>query len=338
MTGDHTIVHAVRSDSFSGVERYICDVTTVLHARGYRVAVVGGDPATMTRQLPVNVPHYAAASTAEVAAVLLRQRRAIVHCHMTAAEAAAAITKPVSRSRIVTTRHFTGRRGSTPAVRLATHALQRAVDRQIAISEFVAGSVEGRSIVLLNGVRDIDDGAPSPGKTVLVMQRHQPEKQTDIALRAWAASRLPEEGWRLTVLGRGSRTEDLKSLARQLDIDDSTDFLGFVPDPFHHMRQAGIFLATAPAEPFGLAVAEAMAHGLPVVAAAGGGHLETVGAAGLLFPPGDSAACAAALHRLASDGQLRLQLGRQARDRQRALFSLDAHVDRLEAIYASVAG
>ena len=79
-----------------------------------------------------------------------------------------------------------------------------------------------------------------------------------------------------------------------------------------------------------------MAHGVPVVAADGGAHVETVGDAGMLFPPGDAQAAAEALVRLAEDPDLRRQVGADLRDRQRRMFSLQQHLDGLERLYREV--
>jgi glycosyltransferase involved in cell wall biosynthesis len=87
---------------------------------------------------------------------------------------------------------------------------------------------------------------------------------------------------------------------------------------------------------FGLSVVEAMAHGVPVVAARAGGHLETLADEGLLFPPGDPAAAARELVRLQEDPSFRRSVGSALRRRQRDLFSLPRHVDRLEAVYRQV--
>jgi glycosyltransferase involved in cell wall biosynthesis len=79
-----------------------------------------------------------------------------------------------------------------------------------------------------------------------------------------------------------------------------------------------------------------MAHGVPVVAADGGAHPETVGPDGLLVPAGDPEATAAALVTLSADRALRLAVGGRLRRRQQALFSLERHVDQLESLYRLV--
>ncbi len=115
-------------------------------------------------------------------------------------------------------------------------------------------------------------------------------------------------------------------------------FLGFRMDVDELMAAAGIFLAPRPTEALGLSVLEAMAAGLPVVAAAAGGHLETVGTVpgAALFPPGDTGRLAGDLRRLAADEEARAAYGRELLAAQRARFTVEAQAEATEAVYRSV--
>ena len=79
-----------------------------------------------------------------------------------------------------------------------------------------------------------------------------------------------------------------------------------------------------------------MAHGVPVVAAAAGAHVETLGVDGCLFQPEDAKAAGAHLANLGSDPGWRHDVGGRLRARQRQLFSIDLHVQRLEEFYATL--
>jgi glycosyltransferase involved in cell wall biosynthesis len=118
-----------------------------------------------------------------------------------------------------------------------------------------------------------------------------------------------------------------------LDLSGSVRFIGHVRHTDDLLHRASIMIAPAPAEPFGLSVVEAMARGLPVAAAAGGAHTETVATRELLFPPGDVEALALLLDGLASDVARRQRLGHSLRDRQQALFTPQAHVSELVTLY-----
>ena len=103
------------------------------------------------------------------------------------------------------------------------------MDEQIAISQFVSTRVPSTR-VLLNGVEVAEPGPPLRERSVLVMQRLEAEKHTEIALQAWARSNLRDHGWRLAIAGRGSKLQELRLLAREIDVADSVDWLGFLDD------------------------------------------------------------------------------------------------------------
>jgi glycosyltransferase involved in cell wall biosynthesis len=217
---------------------------------------------------------------------------------------------------------------------LGARLISRVVDRQIATSHFVAESIGEPSIVILNGV-PFNDRQPTPERNVLVAQRLEPEKCTDLAIQAWTRSKLMNEGWRLTIAGRGSQETTLIHLVASLGVQDSVDFVGVQADMRPLMSRASIFLATTPTESFGLSAVEAMAAGLPVVAARGGAHLETIGAADerWLFPVGDARVAAAMLDSLGDDAVERSRLSAGLRAWQREHLSIGTHVDQLEKVY-----
>ncbi len=95
---------------------------------------------------------------------------------------------------------------------------------------------------------------------------------------------------------------ELEARAAAGDLAGRVTFLGPVADPREALARAHCLLHCADAEPWGLALVEALAAGRPVVAADAGGPREIVtGGAGRLFPPGDAAAAAAALQEVLAD-------------------------------------
>lgn len=331
------MVQCVRSDGFAGVERYVANVAPELARRGWDVRVIGGDPDRMGVELGA-IHHAPAATTRAVANQLLRcDHDTVVHVHMTAAEGGAVVARALRRFSLVTTRHFAAPRGSTMVGRLGARVITRSIDRQIAISRFVAESIGEPSIVILNGV-PVNHRPPAPELMVLVAQRLESEKCTHVAIHAWAQSKLRHGGWRLTIAGSGRQASELTQLAGTLGLRDSVDFVGVQTDMTSLMSRAAIFLATAPAEPFGLTVVEAMAAGVPVVAARGGGHVETVGAVSgrWLFPVGGASAAAAMLDSLGAEPSARQREGATLQAWQRDHLSIESHVDQLESVYAEV--
>ena len=323
------VAHVVVTTNFAGTERYVCDVARLSAAYGHDVVVVGGDRSRMPVELGSSVPwHPAGDLGAAVLALRRLPRPDVVHAHLTSADTAAALITCLRGSLFVSTRHIAARRGSSAAGRLIAPVLRRRVDHQIAISDFVAAAVDGTSTVLRNGVPVQEARAALAGRTVLVCQRLEREKETAVALRGFAMSGLQHAGWRLLIAGRGAERGELEGLALRLGLQHAVEFLGFVDDVRALMLEADVLLATAPAEPLGLTVLEAMALGLPVVAAAGGGHLETVATVpgSMLVPPSDAPACSSALLALAGDRQAARGYGGRSQDEQRRSFDIRDHV------------
>ena len=137
------------------------------------------------------------------------------------------------------------------------------------------------------------------------------------------------------LVGGGRRIDEVRQLAESLGLAPKVHFLGprrDVPDLLHAMD---MFVLPSYSEGMSLALLEAMAAGLPVVASAVGGTPEVVtdGVTGLLIPPRDAEALARALASLLADRAWAKQLGENARRHVEANFSLDRLGREVNAIY-----
>jgi glycosyltransferase involved in cell wall biosynthesis len=110
------------------------------------------------------------------------------------------------------------------------------------------------------------------------------------------------------------------------------EFVGPVPDPAAHIRRFDVATLPSRDDPFPLVVLESMLLGRPVVAFDVGGVAEQLGDTGLLIPPGDVAAFAAAVARLVREPETRTRLGARAADRARTEFSTAAFSERVCAL------
>ena len=331
------------SDRFAGVERHVALLAAAQRDAGATVAVIGGDEESMRRDIGAGVvfrPTGGLLQTVGTARPFVPGAD-IVHVHMTASEVAGVIAALGTTAAVVTTRHFAAARGSTPVNRWVGRRAAARIDAQIAVSAYAARYVEGDSTVVYAGVANREPVDPRRRqRTVLVAQRLESEKRTGVALEAFAASGLAQDGWRLVIAGSGSLRSALERKAARLGIAGTTRFLGHAGDVQQLMATAGLLLAPRPDEAYGLSVVEAMAVGLPVVAAAGGGHLETVGGVGGtgLFPPDDVRGAASALRALAADSAGRAAYGEQLRTAQRERFTLEAQQRDTDAVYREVRG
>lgn len=340
------IVHAVCTDAFAGVERHIAMLAVAQADAGHEVVVIGGHAATMRAVLDrPDIRHVAAASVWDVSRALDRFADAhVFNVHMTSAEVAAALAWRSRAVPVVSTRHFAAHRGQSS--RLAGVVARWAAGRisaQIAVSRFVAAHIEGPATVVVSGVLEQVEptpraGSPARRPRVLVAQRLEPEKRTADAVRCFAASGLGARGWSLEVAGDGQEKRRLERLADELGVSEAVTFLGHRNDIEDLMARSAILLAPRPDEALGLTVLEAMSHGLPVLAARGGGHLETICSAApeLCYPVGGLAEAASLLSDLAGDAARRDTLGKRLRAVQVRDFSVAAQATATEAVYRSV--
>jgi glycosyltransferase involved in cell wall biosynthesis len=131
----------------------------------------------------------------------------------------------------------------------------------------------------------------------------------------------------------------VQRLAADSGLGSRFAFTGFQQDVEGHYAAMDIVVhASITPEPFGMVVPEAMAAGKPVIASAAGGPCEVIepGVTGLLTPPGDVAALAAAMLALAADPAARRRFGEAGRAAARARFGIAANAARVEAVYRSV--
>lgn len=174
--------------------------------------------------------------------------------------------------------------------------------------------------------------------TVLAMARFARWKRLDLVVQAVAAIDEP----RLSLCVVGGEDDDvdreLRELVLKLDLADRTEFAGPVVGEarFDYLTRADIFVSPSIYEPFGIALVEAMAMGVPVIAAAVGGVPDVVPhrEAGLLVPPNDVTSLIAALRSLASSPELRQKLSEAARQHAQR-FDLERNLSQLERLYDS---
>ncbi|WP_436699577.1 glycosyltransferase family 4 protein [Nocardioides sp. BYT-33-1] len=193
-----------------------------------------------------------------------------------------------------------------------------------------------------NGVgRDwLDRPAPRPTEAATVevawLGLMQPVKRLPDLVTA--VDRVP--GVRLHLIGDGPERIRLEALVAASGHPDRARFAGFRDDPADALRAADLLALPSAAEACPMALLQAMALGLPVLATRVGGVPELVRDRrdGLLVDAGDVGGLARALAELAGDAALRRRLGDSARERVRAHYAIDRTTRALVEVYERVAG
>jgi glycosyltransferase involved in cell wall biosynthesis len=228
--------------------------------------------------------------------------------------------------------------------RFARFAARRAA-AVVAVGERSARELErlldlppGAARTIHNGLPDLDaerEAHPPATHVVGCVGRLDHEKAYDTLLRA-----LPHVDANAVIVGDGPERGRLEQLAAELGISDRVRFLGWSDDPRRHLASFTVFcLPSRPGtESFPLTIVEAMLAGLPVVATTVGSVAEAVvdGETGLLVPPDEPEALAAALRRLLRDPALRESMGRRGRQRARASFTVEHMVEGYERLYREI--
>lgn len=233
-------------------------------------------------------------------------------------------------------------------------ALARGVDRYLAVSRDIAGELverlgwpAGKVEVSYNavdvarfeveapaGLREELGGEGRP--LVLTPARLDVQKGHRVLFEA--IREVPDALFLLA--GEGPEREALEALAEELGIAERVRFLGRREDVPELLAACDVFALPSLYEGSSLAVLEAMAARIPVVSSAIGGTDELIedGRSGLLVPPGDAEALAAALRRVLGDEELRRGLAARARERVEEGLTREQMAERVTGVYRELLG
>lgn len=364
------ILHVQKVAGIGGSERHLLDLLPGLAARGVEVSMVAltagradrfleaaGARAVGVTAIPAG-PDVNPVAVARLVRICRRVRPDLVHTHLIHADLHGAMAAALAGVPTVASFHGTHPFFERPAIRRTeARALGRA-RRVIAISGWVARFLADAGLAGPDKVRVVPYGVDPavfspPGPAVRAEARRRfgvgdvacvvaitgrlvADKGHDTLLAALA--RLDGAAVEVLVAGDGPERGRLERLAADLGVAERVRFLGFCDDVRPVLAAADVAAMPTSArlrEGFGLAALEAQAMGVPVVASATASLPEVVadGETGLLVPPDDPSALAAALGTLAADPPRRAALGAAAARRAAACFGLDAMVDGTLAVY-----
>ena len=152
-------------------------------------------------------------------------------------------------------------------------------------------------------------------RNIVAMGRLAHQKGFDLLLRAFSmcSDRFPD--WHLTILGEGDQRASLESILSKENLTNRVHLPGRFDEPAEILQHADLFVMSSRYEGFGMALAEAMALGLPVVSfdcPSGPSDIIRHGIDGLLVPPEDTEALSKVLQGLMSDEAARMRLAERA--------------------------
>jgi glycosyltransferase involved in cell wall biosynthesis len=198
---------------------------------------------------------------------------------------------------------------------------------------------ESRITILPNaiaGPETLPDRAAHEICEILFLGMVTAEKGLDELLIALASPMLAPLRWRMIIAGSG-QVAHYRRIADELGLGARVDFVGWVDEAEVRRRLESADLLVLPShfECLPMAIIEAMAHGVPVVATDVGAVGEAVedGVTGLLVPVGDVGALAEAMGKLLANPGLRQSFGREGRTRFRQSFDIAIFHERLTRIY-----
>jgi len=206
--------------------------------------------------------------------------------------------------------------------------------------------------VVYNGIDtdiySVDEGA-SQSRDGLIMVANTDDRKKGVLYLLQALQLLRGVGTKLTIVDDAARhssyIEDVgplpsygSKLVRKLNLDRMVHFTGRLTREELVKRYSAAQIAVVPSlyEGFGLPAAEAMACGTPVIATTGGALPEVVGDAGILVPPADADALAAAIRQLLNDRQAQRQMGEAGTKRVREQFNWEQAARKTLDVYREV--
>jgi len=227
---------------------------------------------------------------------------------------------------VVVSRAAADRLAAAGVPRARLHLVPNGIDAARVAREAAAGRARLRK----------EWGYTTDDVVVATMGRLSPEKNQALLVEAFAD--LPRSA-RLLVVGDGPARRAVEEAVLRTGTTGRVRLAGWRADPAACLGAADVLVLPSLTEGLPLALLEAMAAGLPVVATRVGGvpDLLADGAQGVLVPPGDAAALRAALEPLVADPERRAELGRRGRARVQEAYDVERQVRALEVVYRSLA-
>lgn len=362
------ILHVVENLERGGLERVVADLARMQRDQGHEVRVAclfgRGLLAAELEAAGIEVLACGKRSGLDLAAIgrlrklLLEERGGILHTHNAAAHYHAMLAAArVPFTRIVNTRHGMGIARPRSRREWLYRRAMRGTDYVVAVCEAararyapLRSRARTRLLAVPNGIRVDRFRAADPSRRARLaaaldlgtdarlagtVGRLEPVKDQAMLLRAFARLHEAMPCAALLLVGDGALRGALEALAGSLGIEHRVRFLGDRDDVPELLGGLDLFVLPSRSEGYSIALLEACASGLPIVATDVGGNSEIVvdGRNGRLVPAGDEQALADAMHALLADPPEASRLGRAGREWAMAEASLQVMAERYQRLY-----
>jgi glycosyltransferase involved in cell wall biosynthesis len=329
-----------------GAERVLADVANGLVERGHQVALVTSDPPGGESYYPLHAnierieldlaPTDKASNLLIILRRMLAMRRAIQMClpdivigfmHSTFVPLSLSMlgtSIPLVGSEHIIYDHYRRLPLQKILLLLSSSLITRITCTSSQALLSFPSAIQRKMVVIRNsvpiptGARADTLGSGQSRKVLLSVGRLEAQKDHSVLVNAFAqiAEKVPD--WDLRIIGEGALRAQLEAQISTLGLGNRVRLPGPTRDITKEYLSAQLFVVSSRYESFGLATAEALAHGLPVVGFAncpGTNQLVRTGKNGVLANGTDRAASlASALHALMTDNRLRVRLARKSND------------------------
>ncbi len=364
----------IDTTEFAGTERYMLDLGCALRDLGVEAMIACPAASPLAERASaeglkvISIPQAGLINrpAVKILADLFQSGQLdIVHANNGRTSLASALAvRQARKGRFVATQHFldpehAGHTGVKSAIFHAAHKwVSRYMAHCVAISDAARAGVlrrgeapEQKVTTILNGIRPLDPqklasstqiraelGITAETPLIVCAARLEREKDVPTLIAAMTEVKAAFPEVRCVIAGQGAQKEMLTAQIHAAGLQDTVQLLGFRKDAQALIQAGDIFVLPSLAEPFGLVILEAMSLGRPVIATDAGGPREIVeqGVTGLLVPPSDPPALAAAIRRLFADRQATQAMGQRGLERFHARFTAARMAQDMLALYRRI--
>ncbi len=360
------IFYVITKATWGGAQRYVYELARAAHTQNNDVTLVYGDEGELAHLLTslgirtIRIPELTRdVSASDQAAykalrdLFAKEKPEVVHLNSSKAGGLGALAaRHAGVPRIIFTAHGWAFNEARPwwqrwPIRILSRRIVRLSHLTICVSDAVrrdiqTAGIRAKLVVVKNGIepelqlpREEARKALAPQITapywIGMLSELHPTKRIEDAILAM--KNVPDA--HLFVLGEGELRKTLESLITKNNLSDRVHLLGFVANAPRYLRAFDLFLHTSRSEALSLAILEAGAAGLPIVATRVGGIPEVIedGVSGLLVPSYSPAKVATAISDLQNNPQRAFALGEAAKEKVLREFSLEHMIQKTLALY-----